>query len=73
MLRILTEQERQIIEERWGLNDDLFKTQAEVAKIIGITRQRIQQIETSALNKIRAKVLLKQIILDSAPGETEVS
>ena len=49
----LTERERQILQMRYGLTDDRPRTLEEVAKAFGITRERIRQIETRILRKLR--------------------
>lgn len=53
ILRKLTERERQILQMRYGLTDDRPRTLEEVAKEFGITRERIRQIETRILRKLR--------------------
>lgn len=49
----LTERERHILQMRYGLMDDRPRTLEEVAKAFGITRERIRQIETRILRKLR--------------------
>jgi RNA polymerase primary sigma factor len=49
----LTEREREILTMRYGLRDDRPRTLEEVAKAFGITRERIRQIETRILRKLR--------------------
>lgn len=53
ILYFLRPRERRVLELRFGLKDDREKTLEEVSQEIGVTRQRVQQIETSALNKLR--------------------
>jgi RNA polymerase primary sigma factor len=53
ILSKLTERERQILQMRFGLTDDRPRTLEEVAKEFGITRERIRQIETRILRKLR--------------------
>ena len=50
----LTEQERQVIRLRYGLEGEAPKRQREVAKICGISRSYISRIEKRALEKLRA-------------------
>lgn len=52
-LEMLTERERQIIELRYGLSDGDSRTLAEIADILGVSRERIRQIEAATLKKIR--------------------
>jgi RNA polymerase primary sigma factor len=53
ILRKLSDRERQILQMRYGLTDDRPRTLEEVAKEFGITRERIRQIETRILRKLR--------------------
>lgn len=48
----LTDQERQVIELRYGLNGTLPKRQREVAQITGLSRSYISRIEKRALEKL---------------------
>ncbi|MBI1839155.1 MAG: sigma-70 family RNA polymerase sigma factor [Candidatus Colwellbacteria bacterium] len=49
----LTERERKILEMRFGLSDGVTHTLEEVGKIFNVTRERIRQIESKALERIR--------------------
>ncbi len=53
MNKRLTEREKQVLIKRWGLIDDNPKSLAEVAESMGVTRERIRQIEAKAIRKIR--------------------
>ncbi len=53
VLQHLNERERKIIELRYGLNDGKQRTLEEVAQEFKITRERIRQIETKILRKLR--------------------
>ena len=53
ILDSLSEKERKILEMRHGLLDGTYHTLEEVGKEFGVTRERIRQIETKALEKIR--------------------
>ncbi|GIW82959.1 MAG: RNA polymerase sigma factor [Gemmatales bacterium] len=53
VLRSLAPREREVIELRFGLNDGNPRTLDEVAKVYGITRERIRQIEARGLFKLR--------------------
>ncbi len=53
ILSKLTERERKILEMRYGLADDRPRTLEEVAREFNITRERIRQIETRILRKLR--------------------
>lgn len=50
----LTEQERQVIALRYGLDGEKPKRQREVAQVCGISRSYISRIEKRALEKLRA-------------------
>ena len=50
---VLNEREQFIIMERFGLDTGVGKTLTEVGNMLGITRERIRQIETQALYKLR--------------------
>lgn len=53
VLRSLAPREREVIELRFGLKDGTPRTLDEVAKLYGITRERIRQIEARGLLKLR--------------------
>jgi RNA polymerase primary sigma factor len=49
----LTERERQVVRLRFGLEDGQVRTLEEVGKEFGVTRERIRQIESKVLAKLR--------------------
>jgi len=49
----LTERERKVLIQRYGLLDNRERTLEEVGREFGVTRERIRQIETKALKKLR--------------------
>jgi RNA polymerase primary sigma factor len=53
-LAALPERERQVIELRYGLSGLEPLTLEEVGRTFGVTRERIRQIETNTLKKLRA-------------------
>ncbi len=53
VLHSLTERERQVIRLRFGLADGHPRTLEEVGKEFGVTRERIRQIESKTLSKLR--------------------
>jgi RNA polymerase primary sigma factor len=53
VLRSLAQREREVIELRYGLKDGNPKTLDEVARLFGITRERIRQIEARGILKLR--------------------
>ena len=52
----LTDQERQVIILRYGLNGNPPKRQREVAQITGISRSYVSRIEKRALEKLRTEL-----------------
>jgi RNA polymerase primary sigma factor len=53
VLARLPERERKIIQLRYGLCDGRYRTLEEVGREFGITRERIRQIESKVLRKLR--------------------
>ena len=53
VLETLTERERQVLEQRFGLVDGYSRTLEEVGRQFRVTRERIRQIEVKALQKLR--------------------
>jgi RNA polymerase primary sigma factor len=53
VLNTLTPRERRVLQLRFGLVDGQQKTLDEVGKRLGVTRERIRQIEAKALRKMR--------------------
>ena len=51
-LNVLNNRERQIIEKRYGLNNQEELTQKEIAKLLKISRSYVSRIEKRALTKI---------------------
>ena len=49
----LPERERRVLELRFGLSDDQPKTLREIGEVMGLSRERVRQIESRALNKLR--------------------
>ena len=52
-LSILSERERDVLIHRFGLNGEDPKTLQEIGKLLNLSRERVRQIEKSALEKIR--------------------
>ncbi|MDH5526598.1 MAG: sigma-70 family RNA polymerase sigma factor [Nitrospirota bacterium] len=55
-LDVLKDKERQVIVYRFGLEGEEPKTLEQIGKIFGLTRERVRQIESAALTKLRALV-----------------
>ena len=53
ILNSLSERERAVLEMRFGLKDGESHTLEEVGRAFGVTRERVRQIESKALRKLR--------------------
>ena len=53
VLNKYTEREREIINKRFGLQDQEEKTLEELGQVYGVTRERIRQIESKTLKRLR--------------------
>lgn len=51
----LEERERYIIAHRYGLNDAPMRTLAQLSQELGLSSERIRQLENSAMRKLRSK------------------
>ena len=60
LLSVLDERERRIIDERFGLNGRKALTLEEVGREFGVTRERIRQLQNSALTKMRRALRKKE-------------
>ena len=66
VLKRLDDRERQIIIGRFGLDHSREpRTLKEVGAELGVTKERIRQIEARALNKLRQAALEEKIALES--------
>ena len=70
---MLDQRERRIIDERFGLNGRKALTLEEVGREFGVTRERIRQLQNSALTKMRRALSKKEKPLPKplAPGMVE--
>ncbi len=53
ILETLRPRERDVLKLRFGLNDGNKRTLEEIGQLFGVSRERVRQIETRALNKLR--------------------
>jgi len=61
VLDTLTPRERRVLQLRFGLIDGHQRTLEEVGKRFGVTRERIRQIESRALRKLRHPIRSKKL------------
>jgi RNA polymerase primary sigma factor len=61
VLDTLTERERQVLEQRFGLIDGCARTLEEVGRQFKVTRERIRQIEAKALRKMRHPTRIRHL------------
>jgi len=59
-LDLLSDREKQIIGLRYGLENGNTHTLAEIAKILGVSRERVRQIESATIKKIRQVIKQKE-------------
>jgi RNA polymerase primary sigma factor len=52
-LMVLTPRERTVITMRYGIGDGHCRSLLEVGKVLGVSRERVRQIEAAALAKLR--------------------
>ena len=61
VLDTLTERERAVLEQRFGLVDGYSRTLEEVGRQFRVTRERIRQIEAKALRKMRHPTRIRHL------------
>ena len=61
VLDTLSEREREVLEQRFGLGDGAGRTLEEVGKQFRVTRERIRQIEAKALRKLRHPTRIRKL------------
>ncbi len=61
VLDTLTDRERAVLEQRFGLVDGYSRTLEEVGRQFKVTRERIRQIEAKALRKMRHPTRIRQL------------
>jgi DNA-directed RNA polymerase sigma subunit (sigma70/sigma32) len=71
--------EREILERSWGVGGKTYSTAEDIGKSLGISKQRVGQIERQARARLReqlsnnARALLDEIVLNAGRPETLVS
>ena len=66
LLRSLSQREEQVLRIRYGFHDGVARTLAQTGVHFGISRERVRQIETRALQKLREAIGLQE--MDRAAG-----
>jgi RNA polymerase primary sigma factor len=68
-LRILTYREREVIRLRYGLADGHCYTLADIGRFFSVSRERVRQIETGALHKLKQPTRVRMLsgLLDHLP------
>ncbi|XP_050225478.1 RNA polymerase sigma factor sigB isoform X2 [Mercurialis annua] len=61
VLNTLNPREGQVVRWRFGLEDGRMKTLQEIGEIMGVSRERVRQIESSAFRKLKNKKRTKQL------------
>ncbi|MFY4717872.1 RNA polymerase sigma factor [Streptomyces sp. LaBMicrA B280] len=61
VLSTLGERERKVVQLRYGLLDGRPRTLEEIGRLFGVTRERIRQIESKTLNKLRDHAYADQL------------
>jgi RNA polymerase primary sigma factor len=60
LLSRLTDREREVLSHRYGLTDGMTYTLGETAKRLGITRERVRQIQNSAEKKLHLFLAMQE-------------
>lgn len=68
LLRSLAEREEQVLRIRYGFHDGVARTLAQTGEHFGISRERVRQIESRALEKLRRAIDMQD--MDRATGAT---
>lgn len=61
VLDSLNSREKQVIRSRFGLDDGRMKTLQEIGESMGVTRERIRQIESCAYRKLKNKKRIENL------------
>jgi RNA polymerase nonessential primary-like sigma factor len=61
----LSDRQRRVIERRYGLNGTDVATLEQLAGELGVTRERVRQIQAEALDKLRARLRVRGLSRDA--------
>jgi RNA polymerase primary sigma factor len=64
LFELLDQREKKIIFQRFGLDGGIPKTLEDVGKDLGVTRERIRQLQNIALAKLRRALIRKEDVLE---------
>src|SRR5207237_904724 len=64
-LNELSDRQRRVIERRYGLNGTDVATLEQLAGELGVTRERVRQIQAEALDKLRARLRVRGLPRDA--------
>ncbi|MBK8480601.1 MAG: sigma-70 family RNA polymerase sigma factor [Proteobacteria bacterium] len=67
----LRDRERDVLSRRFGLGGKEAQTLEEVGRDLGITRERVRQLQVRALRRLRSAVLGHAPLLEGAEGEED--
>lgn len=67
MEETLTENEKFVLEHRFGLNNNIPTTQQKIADYLNVTQTRVAQLEKRALKKLKERLIKKPYVKQSEP------
>ena len=62
LLSTLPPRQRQVLELRYGLDNEGSRTLDEVGRLLGVSRERIRQIENNDLMKLRTSRRIRDLV-----------
>ena len=69
LLKNMSARERKILSLRFGLKDGIPHTLRDTAKYFGITRERVRQIESATMKKLRSIIVQQEAEADERNGK----
>lgn len=61
VLDTLNPREKQVVRLRFGLENGRMKTLQEIGELMGVSRERIRQIESCAFRKLKSKKRMRNL------------